>query len=98
VGQSAFRTWQAAHPQDWLATKGKWEVEKREWDPEAAADSGGAARPPSYVPIPVSLYAHISLEDRAALRSVRRSSRSRAASTVPASHSVLAGIGRAALH
>ena len=65
VGPSTFEAWQAAHPQDWLATKGKWEVEKRLWDP-AAAVSGEAL--PSYVPIPVSLHGMISVEDKMVLR------------------------------
>ncbi len=60
VGHSAFRAWRDAAPQDWLDCKGKWEVEKRLWDPEQAL--------PSYVPISVSLYGRISAEDKAALR------------------------------
>jgi hypothetical protein len=62
VGHSAFRAWRDAAPQDWLECKGKWEVEKRLWDPEQS--------PTSYVPIPVSLYDCISAEDKAVVRCV----------------------------
>ena len=60
MGHAAFQAWRGAAPQDWLATKGRWEVEKRLWDPEYPL--------PSYVPLPVSLYGRISAEDKAALR------------------------------
>lgn len=65
VGHEAFAQWRRDHPQDYLTTLGKWEGDKRGYDPRALAEG---EVPGSYVPILPSLLAYISLEDRQALR------------------------------
>ncbi len=65
MGHEAFAQWRREQPQDYLKTLGKWEGDKRLYDPLALAEG---EVPGSYVPILPSLLAYISLEDRQALR------------------------------